>query len=183
MINITLQEFIQLADTTEYTALDVVPGKNVITGQSMQALPYSSVKYLIKTLPTLNSWAGMQQVFEICFDSDKAPFKETQFYAMGVLEYHQARNFITSSITAIIESEAKAFKTVGSEDVDLWTRAGADRLKPFDSIAPIIQLGQLLGQYPYDIGRKPYSEVNTLLIYYKIKGEVTAEFQKLKEVR
>lgn len=75
-----------------------------------------------------------------------------------------------------IENKLLATQTT---DGHLWQMAGADRLKPYSDTLPLLQLGKQLGQYPFDLGRKPYSEIFSLLAQTKTQNEVENDYRKL----
>ena len=92
MKNLTLKQYTSLKDTLEYDSLLIhLKPKNSFAGRSMNInqMPYANVKYCIRLLPKVNSWQGIQQLFEICFDvSEKA------FYNTRITNYFAARKFI-----------------------------------------------------------------------------------------
>ena len=69
--------------------------------------------------------------------------------------------------------------TTQTTDGHLWELAGADKLKPYSDTLPLLQLGKLFGQYPFDLGRKPYGEIFNLLAQTKAQNEVESEYRKL----
>lgn len=96
-----------------------------------------------------------------------------------VTEYFSARKFMLAEFERIIITENKLLATQ-STDSHLWEMAGADKLKPYSDTLPLLQLGRLLGQYPFDLGRKPYSEIFNLLAQTKTQNEVEAAYRKLQ---
>ena len=176
MYNITLKHYIGLKDTSQYDALLThLNPKNNFGGRQMNIsqMPYANVKYCIRLLPKINSWEGIQQLFEICFDVSAKAFLNTR-----ITHYFAARKFMLSEFERVISTENKLLATQ-STDGHLWQMAGADKLKPYTDTLPLLQLGKLLGQYPFDLGRKPYSEIFNLLVQTKTQNEVEAEYRKL----
>lgn len=176
MNNITLKQYAQLKDTSKY---DMLLGwekpANNVGGQSMDVntMPYANVKYCIRLLTKAGDWSTVQQLFEICFDIDKE-----SFWKMSVKEFFSAKKYLTAEFERVIITEAKLMSSM-STDAHLWQMAGADKLKPYNDTLPLIQLGKLFGQYPFELGRKPYSEIFSLLVQIKTQGEVENEYQKL----
>lgn len=140
---------------------------------SISQMPYSNVKYCIRLLQRVDSWAGIQQLFAICYD-----VPEKDFWRARVVEYFSARKFMISEFERIIATENKLLATQNTNS-HLWEMAGADKLKPYSDTLPLLQLGKLFGQYPFDLGRKPYSEIFNLLTQTKTQNEVEAEYGKL----
>lgn len=136
-------------------------------------MPYANVKYCIRLLPKVSDWDGVRQLFEICFDID-----EKSFWKATVTEYFSAKKFMLNELQRIIKTENKLLSTM-STDSHLWDMAGADKLKPHSDTLPLLQLGKLLGQYPFDLGRRPYGEIFSLLAQTKTQNEVETEYRKL----
>lgn len=176
MKDITLREFSNLKDAQEYTMLDYLNAENKFAGKSMNihAMPYINVKHCFKLFGKIDSWEVVQSLFEICFD-----VSIEQFWNAQVSEFFTAKKYMLRAFEDAAKAEAKQFSGKSEED-HLWMMAGADRLKPLSDTLPLIQLGKQLGQYPFDLGRKPYGEIMNLLISMKVQGEVEYKYQKLK---
>ena len=176
MKNLTLKQYTALATTREYDLiLPHLYPKNSFAGRQMNIgqMPYANVKYCIRLLPKVNSWQGIQQLFEICFDVN-----ESTFWNAPVTDYFAAKKFLIAEFERTIITENQLLATQ-STDSHLWHMASADKLKPYGDTLPLIQLGKLFGQYPFDLGRKPYSEIFSLLAQTKTQNEVEGEYQKL----
>ncbi|MES2487388.1 MAG: hypothetical protein V4581_15760 [Bacteroidota bacterium] len=176
MKNITLKQYTALPDTLQYDLLlEHLNPKNSFASRQMHIanMPYANVKYCIRLLPKVNSWPGIQQLFEICFE-----VPEKTFYNTRIVEFFAAKKFMVAEFTRIIQTENKILSSQ-STDNHLWDMSGADKLKPYTDTLPLVQLGKLLGQYPFDLGRKPYGEIFSLLAQTKTQNEVEAEYQKL----
>lgn len=176
MKNITLKQYTRLRDTLVYDSiLEHLNPKNSFAGHSMNiyAMPYANVKYCIRLLPKINSWQNVQQLFEICFD-----ITEQAFWKASIIDFFAAKRFMIAAFENIIATENKLLASM-STDGHLWDMAGADKLKPYSDTLPLLQLGRLFGQYPFDLGRKPYSEIFSLLAQTKAQNEVETEYQKI----
>lgn len=176
MKNISLKQYTLLKDTALYDSiLEHLNPKNKFAHSSMNIsqMPYANVKYCIRLLPKVNSWDGIKQLFEICFD-----VTEKTFWNAPVTDYFAAKKFMLAEFERIIITENKLLATQ-TTDAHLWQMAGADRLKPYSDTLPLLQLGKLFGQYPFSLGRKPYSEIFNLLAQIKTQNEVESEYQKL----
>lgn len=178
MKNITLKQYTALPDTLQYDAvLPYLNPRNSFAGKSMNlnTMPYANVKYCIRLLPKINSWEGVAELFAICFEVD-----EPSFWDATLTEYFAARNYVVSAFEKLIAHENKLLSGI-STNSHLWEMAGADKLKPYSDTLPLLQLGKLLGQYPFDLGRKPYGEIFSLLAQTKTQNEVEQEYQKLQK--
>lgn len=173
MRNIKLKYFIKLEDVSEYASLNHVKGDNLVNGKriDINSLPYSNIKYCLKIINKENK---LIDVFKICFD-----LTDKQFYNLRILEFCKLRNYLINTFVKIAETERKIFAKQSVDD-EMWKMAGAERLNPFSDTIPLVQLGKALGQYPFDLGRKPYSEIFSLLAQLKIQNEVETEFNKFK---
>ena len=176
MKNISLKQYTRLRDTTQYDLLlEHLNPANTFAGRQMDIakIPYANVKYCIRLLPKVSDWNGVRQLFEICFDID-----EKSFWKAPVTEYFPAKKFMLKELERIMKTENKLLSTM-STDSHLWDMAGADKLKPHSDTLPLLQLGKLLGQYPFDLGRRPYGEIFSLLAQTKTQNEVETEYRKL----
>ena len=178
MKNITIKQYTLLPDTLLYdSVLEHLNPKNSFRGKSMQinSMPYANVKYCIRLLSNINSWDTVRQLFEIAFGTD-----EKNFWKARITEYFAARKFMLQEFGRIIATENKLLAT-HSTDSHLWEMAGAEKLKPYSDTLPLVQLGKLLGQYPFDLGRRPYGEIFSLLAQTKTQNEVEMEYQKISK--
>ncbi|MXN91285.1 hypothetical protein GR160_08590 [Flavobacterium sp. Sd200] len=176
MKNITLKQYTALKDTFIYDSMLMhLNPKNSFANRQMNVsqMPYANVKYCIRQLQKVNSWQGIQQLFVICYG-----ITEKDFWKARVVEYFAARRFMIAEFERIIATENKLLATQNTNS-HLWEMAGADRLKNYSDTLPLLQLGRLFGQYPFDLGRKPYSEIFNLLVQTKTQNEVEAEYAKL----
>ena len=148
---------------------------NSFAGKQMNInkMPYINVKHCIGLLPKVKDWNDIIKLFEICFD-----VPEKAFWKTDVSQYYAAKKYMVSEFERIIMTENKIFASQQTDE-HLWMMAGADRLKRFSDTLPLVQLGKILGQYPFDLGKKPYSEIFTLLVMSKTQNEVEIEYQKL----
>ncbi len=178
MKNITLKHYARLPDTTAYDSiLEHLNPKNSFGGKAMNsnAMPYANVKYCIRLLPKIKDWEGIIKLFEICFGTT-----EKDFWNAPVTEFFAARKFVTAELERIIIVENKLLTTLNTDN-HLWQMAGADKLKPYSDTLALLQLGKLFGQYPFDLGRKPYGEIFSLLAQTKAQNEVETEYRKLNK--
>ncbi len=176
MKNITVKEYSQLTDVSAYKMLEMLAAKNSFLNKQMNinAMPYSNVKYCIKIIYKTDSWEQIRNLFQICYGVN-----EKEFWNAGIIEYYQSQKYIIESFIAVVDNENKMFSS-NNTDENLWKMAGAERLNPFNDTLPLLNLGKAIGMYPFDLGRKPYGEVLTLLIAIKIQGEVESDYQRLK---
>ncbi|WP_159799253.1 hypothetical protein [Flavobacterium sp. MK4S-17] len=176
MRNITLKQYTRLENPLMYDAvLEHLNPKNSFSGKQMNinVMPYANVKYCIRLLPKITGWEGIAELFIICYD-----IPEAAFWKARVKEYFAARKFILNEFERILKTEAKVFSATGTDE-HLWKMAGADKLKPYGDTLPLLQLAKLTGQYPFDLGRKPYGEIFSLLAQLKAQNDVEMEYQKL----
>lgn len=177
MRNITIQKYTRLADTTLYdNILQHLRPRGNFAGRQMSitAMPYANVKYCIRLMPKITGWNGVVQLFAICFDVD-----EKTFWRTGVTEYFAARNYIIAELERVVSTENSLFASANT-DAHLWKMAGAARLEPYTDTLPLVQLGRLLGQYPFDLGRRPYGEIFSLLVQTRLQNEIEHEYHKLQ---
>lgn len=176
-MKISIKHYTTLPDTIKYDAiLEHLNPKNRFAGKSMNInnMPYANVKYCIRQLPKVDSWKIICELFTICFD-----IKDYQFWNAPVEEYFAAKKYAIAEFRRIIGTESHVFASQNT-DSHLWHMAGAEKLKPYSDTLPLIQLGKLFGQYPFDLGRRPYGEIFSLLAQTKIQNEVEMDYRKLQ---
>jgi len=177
MKNITIKQYTESQDAGQYDIiLSSLKPVNSFAGKQMNvgSMPWANVKYCIRLLNKIESWETVAEIFEICFDVDADVFWKAQ-----ITEFYAAKKYLLRAFQSAMETEGKLLAGK-STDAHLWDMAGADRLKPYNDTLPLAQLGKQFGQYPFDLGRKPYSEIINLLAQLKIQNEVESEYQKLK---
>lgn len=170
-----LKKYALSNDVSNDAVLLYVNARNSFAGKQMNInkMPYVNVKYCIGLLAKVTDWQGIIKLFEVCFD-----VQEKNFWKADVSEFYAAKKYMVSEFERVVVTESKVLSSQ-QKDEHLWVMAGADRLKMFSDTLPLVQLGKMLGQYPFDLGLKPYSEIFTLLAMTKIQSEVEIEFQKL----
>lgn len=178
MKNITVKEYTELQDASLYDAtLHFMMPFNSCCNKKMNinSMPYVNVKHCMRILPKIEGWNTVQELFEICFDVDA-----DSFWSMPVTEFFQSKNYMIEEFDRAIKTEVKLL-TGHSTNEHLWKMAGADKLQPYNDTLPLVQLGKMFGQYPFDLGRKPYGEIFSLLVQTKTQNEVEIEYQKLSK--
>ncbi|WP_297333346.1 hypothetical protein [Flavobacterium sp.] len=177
MKNITLQKFSRLQDQYHYDCiLQHLNPENCFAKRQMHinAMPYANVKYCIRLLPKIINWPGVYELFAICYD-----VPEKEFWKARITEYYSARQYLLSELERVVKTENTIFFSQ-STDSHLWKMAGADKLNPYSDTLPLVQLGKMLGQYPFDLGRRPYGEIFSLLAQTKVQNEVEQDYRKLQ---
>lgn len=189
--NITTYQLIKSDEATikSYTELlDMIKPSNVIRVKRYKLLPYfkrdvafnvnkmkyDEVKYCINMIYGSITWEAIKDLFEVCFG-----LNDNQFFNLKVVELFKAKNYIVQELDRIVKVETKMLSSTTATDTHMWDMAGADRLKPFNDLSPLMQLGKELGQYPYDLGKKPYNEILSMLAQLKTRTEVETEYQRL----
>jgi len=174
--DITIQQFYDAPKQEYHTYLDMLAPASRFNDfeTNVKMLPWLSVKTCIRLLSKDMELADMCRLFCICFNIENT----ADFYSAPITDYYMVKRYLTIEFENIIKQEA-AVLTGPSTDLEIWKMAGSDRLNIFSDTLPLIQLGKAFGQYPYDIGKKPYSEVLGLLVQLKTQGEVESEYQKL----
>jgi len=171
--NITVAEYLVSKDFLKYDeVLRFEAGQNF--GHNISSNSYTNVKYCLSLLQKVSSFDTIIEVFEILFG-----IKEEELMQMRILDYYRLRNHLINTMKLIQDNENKLAQS-GKIDIGKWKMAGGDRLKPFDDLMPLDQLGERYGIYPYDIGRKPYSEVFMLMAGVKTLNEVNYNYTTMK---
>ena len=174
--NITVAEYMELPTTIMYDILNHVSGENKFNGKkcNIMNLPYTNVKYCIFLLQKITNFKTICEVFTEVFGTT-----EYEFYNALILDFFKARNHIIETFKIITNNEF-LISQGGNIDKGKWQMAGSDRLKPYDSVLTLDQLAQRYGGYPFDYGRKPYSEIFYLIAMTKTSNEVNYNYSTIK---
>jgi len=176
MNDITVRQFFDNPTISHASVLTAMDAKDGFCGRSfnINAMPWANMKYCLRLLQK-DGIDVVESLFEICYD-----VAGDEFWNASAFEFFGAKAYIFEQFKKTVENEAKQLSGRGQDD-HLWHMAGADRLKPFNDLLPLMALGKQFGMYPPDIGRKPYGEVLNMLVALKIQGEVESDFVKLKK--
>lgn len=135
-------------------------------------LPYVDVKYCIDIMRGSITWEKIAEVFKIVFGCTR-----DKFFNAEITDYFPARNYIDNTFKLIIENESVLAKK-SNVNITKWQMAGGDRLNQFNNVISLDQLAERYGVYPFDLGRKPYSEIFYLISMVKTINEVNFNYSK-----
>ena len=174
--NISVLEYSKLSNDYTYAILNHVNGVNKFLDIecNIMQMPYTNVKHCMTLLRSINSFDTICEVFILVFGVTK-----DEFYNADVLSYYKARNHIIDTFKLITDNELKLSKG-GNTDLGKWQASGGDRLNSYDSVLPLDEIGVRYSIYPFDLGRKPYSEVFYLMAMTKTINEVNYNYNKQK---
>lgn len=178
MKNISIKDFATQPDVIEIDSiLNFLNPKNTFLGKevNIQSMPYTNVRYCLKLIKTVSEWSNVAELFNICFE-----VSSEDFWKSSVTEFYAARNHLMFEFKNIIETENKMFAQKHSKDLWKWDLAGVKRLEPYNDTISLDRLGQRYGVYPFDLGRKPYSEVFYLQCLVKTENEINTAFAEIK---
>lgn len=167
--NITVEKLLKSKHYLKYDGvLKHIKGQS--NGKDILQQSYTNVKYCISLLQKVNSFDNITEVFNILFGIDKEELMQ-----MKVVDYYKLRNYLIETIKTINTNESKLAQG-GNTDLAKWQFAGGDRLKPFDNTLPLDQLAERYKSYPFDLGKKPYSEIFYLIAMTKTLNEVNYNY-------
>ena len=178
MKNISIKEFAFQPSVIEIDSiLNFLNPKNKFLGKEMSInkMPYTNVKYCMKLITTISEWNNVIELFNICFD-----IKDEEFWKANVIDFYSARNFLLQEFKRVIEKEQLMFAQKNNKDQWKWDLAGIRKLEPYNDVLGLDRLGQRFGMYPFDLGRKPYSEVFYLQCLVKTENEINTAFAEIK---
>ena len=177
MKNITIKEYVKLSleEKMIYEPLACMVQQDKFAGIQfdIKKLTYNDVKGVMRTLPNFNEWKPTLDIYETCYK-----IEEDVFWQSLITDYFSTRGFIVEKFKALKKRENDLLR--GPDiDVMLYENAGGKRLDPFSELLPLKQLGEIYGQYPLDLAKKPYNEIITLLVMHKTSQEVDKRYQEL----
>ena len=177
MYNITVKKYSRLKSTLNYDmVLNHIKGENIFLGKRVDIvrLPYNNIKYCLSLLQKVNDFDTLFQIFNIIFEVERDEFDNAD-----IVSYFKAKNYIIDSFKLINDNESKLSKG-SNTDLGKWKMAGGDRLAMYDSFLPLDQLGERYGQYPFELGNKPYSDIFYLMAMTKTLNEVNYNYNTMK---
>lgn len=176
MINITLREYVNSKDVSQYEFLEHSKPRNKYFNKELNVslLTYGEVKAVMRTLRKMKSINDIKDIFETCFKID-----ENEFYSGLITEYFSAKNYVIQTFKELLEREIKLLKSF-SGDSALWEAAGGNKLNKHSDVLPINQLGKIYSLYPFDLEHKKYQEILYLMVVEKDQNEVEKKFHELK---
>ena len=175
MYNIKVKQYLKSKKAFVYDSLlDHVKGDNTFNGKKVDITQTSfvNVKYCLSLLSNMNDFSKLSEIFNIIFD-----VSEEDLLNSDVVSYFKARNYIIETFKKIIDNEKRLAQN-SSVDLGKWKFAGGDNLNAYSDVLPLDQLAERYSQYPFDLGKKPYSEVFYLMTMTKTLNEVNINYNK-----
>ena len=172
----TISEYKKLKSTVKLdVVLNYVKPVNLFFGKQMNidSMPYMNVKHCMKLATSEMNWNVCAELFEICFEIKN-------FDEVKILEFFQARNFLIVTLQEAIKKESILLSSLPNEQSMKWEHAGIKRLEPYNDVISLDRLAQRYNLYPFDLGRKPYSEIIYLMAMVKVDNEINIAFQNIK---
>ncbi len=171
-----MTDYFNLNDTTEYDfILKNLKPKNYFQGGSINfnKLTYKEVIICFDLISKLETKEILAELFKIAFAVDN-------FFNASIDEFYSARNYLLKAFLELKEKQRNLL-TSASVDINLWEASGGARLNRFNDLMPLVQLGEIYSIFPHDLMNRPYNDIFVLLVLHKEKGEVTNEFNRLKQ--
>ena len=178
--NLTLKEFETHKDAVSSdNILKNVVGVNSFCGNkfNINTVTYIQVRTIEKLLTKGTSFGHICEAFIKAFN-----VTSEQFWSSRIHEYYEARNFLIEEIKRLRENESKLLKSINIHS-DLWTEAGGNRMSKFGNMMPLVKIGKIYGCYPYELQKRPYMEIITLLVLHKEEDEITSKYNELVKNR
>jgi hypothetical protein len=173
--NIKVKQYLKSKKSFVYdSVLDHLKGDNTFNGKKVDItqISFVNVKYCLSLLSNINDFSKLIEIFNIIFD-----VSEDELLNSDIVSYFKARNYIIETFKIIINNEKKLAQN-SKTDLGKWKVAGGDSLNRYSDVLPLDQLGERYGLYPFEIGKKPYSEVFYLMAMTKTLNEVNINYNK-----
>jgi hypothetical protein len=173
--NITVKQYLKSKQAFIYdSVLDHLKGDNLFNGQRVDItqISYVNVKYCLSLLSNINDFSKLAEIFNIVFDISEEHLMNTD-----IVSYFKARNYMIETFKIIINNEKKLAQN-SSTDLGKWKVAGSDNLNRYSDVLPLDQLAERYGLYPFEIGKKSYSEVFYLMAMTNTLNEVNFNYNK-----
>lgn len=175
MYNIKVKQYLKSKKAFIYdSVLDHLKGDNILNGKRIDVtqISYVNVKYCLSLLNNINDFSKLAEIFNIVFE-----ISEDDLMNCDVVSYFKARNYLIETFKIIINNEKKLAQN-SSTDLSKWRVAGGDSLNRYSDVLPLDQLAERYGMYPFEIGKKAYSEVFYLMAMTKTLNEVNFNYNK-----
>lgn len=165
--NITLLEYLQLKDNSEYNVLfgSLKPKNKLGVFESkFNKLTFAEMNYLKKNISKIHDENVFFNIFELVFSVNK-----DQLLAQKIIDFIAATNYINKSIENIFEAEKKALS--GEEDED-FILAGGLMLNSLGNLPTLITIGMKFGKSPEEVANWSYKTVFGIQRYFKMSAEI-----------
>jgi hypothetical protein len=179
--NYILKDFVKLSEEKQNDIESILFALKPINSFNKKVLNVNDMIYIntrvcIKLMTTGRDWGSLYQLFNLCYDCS-----ENDFYNSKIIDFYHARKYLIQEWQRVIENENKVLKSqIVERDKDKWQRAGINRLNNFSDVIGLDKLGVKYGLYPFDLGRKPYSEILYLQALTKTDNEINYNYQTEK---
>lgn len=178
LTNISVKEFFAL---DEYQANQYLQLQEVMNpkGEFMykKATPLGKLSYgavgQLKHNITNPSFENVFDCFEKVFN-----VKLKHFINADIVSFFYGLNWISTELKSLMIKESNALKTDVDHDLEI---AGVKRLSKFGELPTLVDLGQKFSKSPMEIESWSYNMVFSLMLYYKVHGEVQKNYQELKK--
>lgn len=134
-------------------------GSNVDINQLTYSEVKSVIRYLdrISKLNILKSIDLGKDVIETCFKVDSLAFNSAL-----ITDYISTMKYLELFFIDIQKKESALLSSFNADTVK-WLNAGGDKLDVHSDVLPLVQLGKIYGQYPYELQQRKYVEILKLL--------------------
>lgn len=180
--NISIAEYFVLEDTVKYDIfLDHMNPENLFCGKkcNVNALTFDEVQVTRSIFSNPNS-EDLKDLYLMLFDirGDRDTSPEQIFLNESVFQLFKATNFIKQYIERINKKE---LEWLSGEESDVLKMLNASkRLAPFNHLLQKMDLAQMFGVTPDEIGKWKYSKVFIILASNKVRSEIQKEYNEIK---
>lgn len=177
MKNISVREFLELQDQTEYlVVLNNLKPKDVFPEHTfnLNNLTYNEVRKINRLCRKVSDLKDHIDIIATAYQVE-----EFKVYDLPIINFFHIKKFIEEKILNLAKKESDILGNA-SGDADMWKMAGGDSLKQYADVLPLDRLAKMYGGYPLDYGEKKYVEIIYLLAMNSQQSKVESKFNELK---
>jgi hypothetical protein len=179
--NISVLEYFQLEDTTDYDIfIETINAKNIFNGHRFDKskLTFDEVEILKGILqnPTMDNIKEM--FIELFHLGNYDTSADNEFNNTSVFDLFRAKKYIQDYIVKIVDTENKVLAGV-PDDKLIMINAG-EKLKAVSHLLTKMRLAEQFGKSPNEIGNWKYNTVFSIMLANKLSNDVQREYQNIK---
>lgn len=140
----------------------------------LNSLSYNEVKALFKLITNYNEKANITKTFCIVFG-----IEQEFFLNADASEFYACIKIVRASVESLMLNEKMILQRAETKNSAIWRSAAGDTLKPFNDLSPLVMLGAKFSIYPFDLGKKKYTQILSLLAFEAKQSDVEIKFNEM----
>ena len=169
--NITIGKYLSLPEQLKFRydlVYDYIKPLNSFNGKecNLLNLTFDEVSVVKKILANPKQ-ETIKKLFEICYS-------EESLLKCSIFDYFQAKKYIDEEVIRMVEREKKLLKRLPNKK---GKKVNTEDLNKFGSLNTKIEIGQMFGVNPYDVGNWKYNDVLHIQAYNTTVNNIQSQMK------